>query len=58
MWLVYLFLFVKRIELDRRGFCLGAGNAEARKCSKMPGNPTRQVHALLGGAELELLYFW
>jgi hypothetical protein len=24
-------------------------NAEARKCLKMPQNPTRQVHALFGG---------
>ncbi len=37
MWLVYLFLFVKRIELDRRGFCLGAGNAEARKMLENAG---------------------
>ena len=28
----------------RAGFCLGV-----EKCPKMPQNPTRQVHAVLGG---------
>jgi len=32
-----------------RGFCLGAGkNPKLEKCPKMPQNPQRPVHALLG----------
>ncbi len=36
------------------GFALGAEkNSKRGKCLKMPQNPTRQVHALLAGVELE-----
>ena len=40
---------LRYLRVGGRGFCLGAGkNSKREKCSKMPQNPTRQVHALLG----------
>jgi len=41
---------LRYLRVGGRGFCLGAGqNSKPEKCLKMPQNPTRQVHALLGG---------
>jgi hypothetical protein len=40
---------LRYLRVGGRGFALGAGkNPKPEKCSKMPQNPTRQVHALLG----------
>jgi hypothetical protein len=56
---------LRYLRWDGRGLCLGAGktrsqkNAAQRKRSrKMPQNPTRQVHAMLGVfAIIEILFF-
>ena len=33
-------------------------NSKPEKCLKMPQNPTRQVHALLGGFDLPAIWFY
>jgi hypothetical protein len=46
-------LHSRSMALGRAWTMLGSRkNSKPEKCSKMPQNPTRQVHALLGGFEL------
>jgi len=41
---------LRYLRVGGRGLCLGTEkNSKPEKCLKMPQNPTRQVHALLGG---------
>jgi len=49
---------LRYLRVGGRGFCLGSRkNSKRGKCSKMPQNPTRQVHALLG-CVFQRLYFF
>jgi hypothetical protein len=42
---------LRYLRVGGRGLCLEAEkNSKPEKCSKKPQNPTRQVHALLGGS--------